>query len=426
MTASFDYRQWVIRYRKTLLFLILAVSFAVKYAYIFHHTSYETSINFDMAAYWGNAYAVLSGQNLTIWNFAIFPPFYSYFLAILLKLFTWLAVEAHALYLVIFLNISLSTLTAYYTYRLACLVIRRTGLCLLAAALTAFSYPVTYVNAILLPENLAMPLLVLSVFLTVKYRKKIRPLFLAGLCLGVAAVAKPLTVFFCLPFAVYLLVNDGISMSGVKRVFLLALGVMIMPVLTMSFNYQMTHGQLVGLGSNGGVNLYQSYCRPGKVQSLYEGTSYWVRSPSTLSKPEQFEDVTVHVPFYRQSYFYAEALRCAAENPAVWLVKIKDMKSLLFGFFAPTLSSDPPHYFRLMDWTQKMQGAVILLTAMGGLFVLSKKKDAYFYFLLSLTGTYLFSVYLISMPERRYLIMIEFLIYLMFFKVWDVWADKHS
>ncbi len=403
---------------RTIALALVGVSCLIKLAYIFFFTSYRDSVQFDMSAYWYGAFDLIWGGATGVGQYAIFPPFYSNFLSQALRLIDPLDLISYSIPLAIVANVVLYGISAFMVYLIADRLILRKVLVFLALGVYAFSYTATYFNALILAENLAMPLLVIAVALLMLGESlSLKRAGLSGFLLGVAIAAKPLFVFLGFAFLGYVLVRDQKNRYYLKTtVFVIAL--LAVPFFATAENYKISGGRLLGLGSNGGVNFFQGWAHPARVHSTTKDGYYWVQSPSSIDEPS-WKPFSTDQPFYNQWYYYKLGLKAIRNDPAVLVNKLLWFGKLFFGVLVPTLVEPPAGYDQMMPLAQMMWYVMFVFLGVIFLFFLDHSDRGRVLFLYSLMASFLLSVYLMGMPERRYLYFIEFLIVVLFFLAVD-------
>ncbi|MBF0511629.1 MAG: hypothetical protein HQL13_04785 [Candidatus Omnitrophica bacterium] len=402
---------------------ILLAAFLLKLYYIFHFTTWQQSLNFDMAAYWNGAMQKALGQPFSLDQFAIFPPFFMYFLGTFIQWPMKLGFGAHILPMVIVFNVLLQCLSAYIVY----LVLHKiTGRQLMAWAgliFYIFSYTSLYFNALVLPDNMAVSVLVMITGLVFLFELNGFVVFCVGFLLGVIVSAKPLFVGF-LPVFIWRVLSSS-KTKVLFKAFILMAALSIVPLWTVMENYHNSHGEIIGLSVNGGVNFFEGWGQCGKINSQGKAGSYWVYSPGAMDEPSWKPFNTVE-PIYHQGYFYKLGIDAILKNPIVLVKKMLWFKKLFFGDLAPTLSQEPLWYCRVMPMIQYMLYGMLL--GAGVLFVLPLNFKDYqvIRFLWLLLLSLVFTVYCLGMPERRYLYYIEFGIVILFFAAVDKIVELHK
>jgi len=367
-----------------------------------------------MSFYWNGAFEKLWTQAIAYKQYAIFPPFYMYFLAGFFGVLNVLGCIAYALPLVIFFNVLLYSLSSYIVYLIVRKLSFRPFIALVALAFYAFSYTGFYMNALVLPDNLAS---VLLVFITGVFVLAEMNLFLAalvGVLLGVALAAKPFFVLFSIVFLFKMITLSYHSPHRWVLPVIFIVGLMIVPLWTIGENYHMSNGRLSGLGFNGGVNFLEGWGEVGKIDSQSHDGNYWVRSSGSWDEPT-WKTAVFKEPFYHQGYYYRQGLSAIKKNPSVLYKKIFWFGKLFFGSLNPTLFKSPDGYNTIMPWFERTLWGMFLSLGLLYLFFIRYVDKERVAFLYSLLGVFFISIYLLGMPERRYLYYIEFLIPILFF-----------
>ena len=211
----------------------------------------------DAEYYHQQALLLVSGTPLPLAPFQM-PPLYPFVLSLVYRLFGPDLVAAHLLQVV------LGAATAMLTFLLAHRVAQtrlepRPALAaaLVAAAFTATSKALLFLEADLLATPLAVCLDLLAVWLFVRAVDSPRlawpNLVASGLVLGLAALCVP-TVLVCVPFwAVWLAWRRRAPRAALAFVALVAL-----PILPVTWRNHQVSGEWVSISANGGINAWMS------------------------------------------------------------------------------------------------------------------------------------------------------------------------
>jgi len=395
--------------------IILAVIF-LKVYYIFHFTSYLFSVNFDMASYWHGAFERAWGDKFSFNQFGLCPAFPIYLFAYFLQLMNGLGILNDSLQLMIFLNVLLHGISSYIVYLIVYRLTVRKAIAFGALIVYLFSYTQLYMNALILPDNWGTPFLIIVIWIIGFCELNIFSIIGAGLLLGVAISAKPSFIILSTVF-VWWVYSTNVKENKLLRAFLLSISILLVPVMTVLENYHISQGKVASLSATGGVNFFQGWAKVSNVSSESSGSG-WLYSPGARDEL-YWKPFNTQEPWYNQGYFYKQGLEYIYQHPLVLLEKITWFKNLFFGFFAPTLSEQPEGYYQIMPVAQWILYIMFLSLWILCFLDFRWACDKTIYFLFSILGIFLLTIYLCGMPERRYLSYCEFLIVILFFVALD-------
>ena len=392
---------------------IILVVFFLKIFYILHFTAYQSSIHNDMASYWNGAYERAWGDKFSFSQYGVCPPFYIYLCAYLLIFMKSLGLLQFALPLVIVLNVLLHSISSYFVYLIVHRLTGRKLMAFGALLFYVFSYTHLYVNALVLPDNLATPLLVIVIWIIAFGELNLFSIFGAGLLMGIAIAAKPLFVILSPVFAWHVF-SRTIKKNRFVYAIVLSIGLVIIPLMTVIENNAMSKGKVVSLSPTGGVNFFQGWSQVGQVYSQ----GWWLYSPGAVDEI-YWKSFTAQEPWYHQGYFYRLGVKAIERNPSVFLQKILWFKKLFWGVLAPALSKNLEGYDKIMPVVEWVLFIMFLCPWILCFSALRHVCDKSIYFLFSILSVFFVSIYLCGMPERRYLSYVEFLIIILFFIALD-------
>jgi len=392
---------------------IIAGVFFLKIFYIFHSMAYLSSIQNDMASYWNGAYERAWGDRFSINQYGICPPFFIYLCAFLLIFMKTLGALQYALPLVIVLNVFLHSISSYFVYLIVNRLTGRKVMAFGALLFYVFSYTQLYVNALILPDNLATPLLVIVIWIVAFGEINLFSIFGAGLLLGIVIAAKPIFVMLS-PVFVWHVFSRTIKKDRFLPAIVLSIGLVIIPLMTVFENYAMSRGKVISLSPTGGVNFFQGWSQVGEVFSQGPQGSWWLYSPGALDEI-YWRPFTTQEPWYHQGYFYQLGIKAIVKHPGVFLRKIFWFKKLFWGVLNPALSTIPEGYYKIMPVVEWILYIMFLCPWILCFSTLRRRCNKSIYFLFSILSVFFLSIYLCGMPERRYLSYVEFLITILFF-----------
>ncbi len=396
---------------------IIIASFLIKVCYIFNLTHYSQSLYADMGTYWNSSFERLAGNTHSITQYAVFPTCYIFILAEFLRLIKLIGLISHALNIAIIVNILLYALSGYTFYQIASKLIKRKSIALTALIFYSISYTATYLNALILPENLAIPLLVIITSILLLKPLNLKNILLIGFSLGIIGCTKP--VFLFISFAFILYVYFETIKKGFLKFFIFLLALAFVPIWVVSENYKISDTKLVGLGAYGGANFFAGWTQAGKVESSSEDGFWWMCGTPFLDGSNT-KTFSTNIPFRNQTYYYNLGIQTILKDPTVLYRKLTWFKNLFFGIFIPAHSTQPWGYDDLMMITQ-----IILLTMtifIGFCIYFARKshdeRKILNFFILSIFFLIL-GLYIMGYPERRYFYSMEFIIILLSFVCFD-------
>ena len=251
-----------------------------------------------------------------------------------------------------------------------------------AALLYALAWPLLYLGAFLLSENVAVPLWIASVWLLVCRPARVRYLAASGLLLAVACALRPAFLFPSLVSIVYVLRVTGVSLHAASWPRPVTFACSLRPclpflapfalflLLVCHQNAVVSGGRVSGLGANGGVNLLygQSGARMIRCTFDAQGTRwvYLVYGPDAPNRAAGEADMSnrieTRVPFYEQSYYVRYALAYMV-RPSTWARDVGHLRFLLAGHMYP----DTPAAYDNTDGLWKWLAGLSLALTFAGL-----------------------------------------------------------
>jgi hypothetical protein len=376
-------------------------------------TDYGNYLVSDMGGYWFRALERFEGNDVNINQWVIWPPFYHITLTWLFKVLDLFRLLPFKLEAVLFLNIILSTWSVYLVYFISRDMVQQTLTAIIITLIYSFYYPLVYFNAFVLSENLAIPMLIASVW-AVFYRKKASVL-LGATFFAIAVAVRPNFGILGLPLFTY------IAISGTNRRLAIIHGLLFSGIffsllaLVALENYRISEGRLKGLSANGGVNFYLAQTKQYSIISEFDGYKYVLIPPSTAQHPENGTFQT-SVPIYNQKYFYNLGIKHIKENPQVLIENLSKFKSLFFGPLFPSMGN-AFGFSRMLKLSQYLIFAMSLLLGMYLLLFNNTIYDRKKLFLISSIPVFLIITHYFFNVEQRYVYSFAFAIFIMFFLV---------
>ena len=396
---------------------IVIAALVVKYFYIFHCTSYRDSLVHDMGDYWYGAFKRGWGDQTSFWQWGGFPPFYKfYFLAPFFKFLNNLGALSYALTLVISINILFYGISSCIFYLIVDRLMVSKITALSALIFYSFSYLATYLNALVLPEDFALPLTVASIgvlILTVNWAW----VFIAGLLFGIAIATKPILFIYGMVSTGFVFSKHG-KKNRVWMLMIFTAAMALVPLMTIAENNRVSDGKLRSLASIGGVNFFQGWAKVGEVSADSKEGDCHFYSPGAVDQPT-WKEMKLQEPWYHQGYYYHLGLESIRKDPRVLLEKISWFRKFFWGGLGPCLKSPPLGYDRIMPAVQNISYMMFISLGMFCLFIRRHSRQEAVWFLSFLMAAFFIAIYAIGMPERRYYFDIEFLVIALFFVMVD-------
>lgn len=392
--------------------MLAIAAFLLKLIYVYVFTSYQESVVNDMAVYWGGAFRNNWGNFYSAEQYAIFPPFYIYLLGYFLRFLFFTGLFPLALPLAITMQIGLYCFSSVFIFLVLKKFTENNYLAFLAQLVYLGSWTALNVNSLILPDNLATPLLVVATGLILTNEMKPQLVAVIGFLLGIAIGAKPSLVFITVGFVWYLAKSAEKNRRALLTIFML--GICLVPLWVTVWNYHLSGGKLVGLGVNGGINFYQGWGRVGKINSQSTDGYFWAHSPGARDELN-WKDVNLSEPFSNQRYYYRQGLRSIANRPWVIFEKLSWFKNLFFGTLGPSLIDLPSGYSTGITLFNILIYLMFVYSIYFSIFLVLRDPDPKTKFLLSLIFIFLGTIYALGLPERRYLFYIEYLVIVLFF-----------
>lgn len=377
-------RHWLRRLGRpdNCIWLIAAASLTARIIYVFFFAAYRSHLTSDMRWYAERAIDFAAGNLTEPHQWLVWPPFYHMFLGTIFRLADLFGLHSARLATALTVQMILAAISVYLVYSIARHILQENSWALGVAAVYAFTYPLIYMNSFLLSENLAIPLLIFSVWLISVSKNKtdyfelqnsILPLSKgeregvgnaeivphltsskigggvknghfriqcgrligAGVTLALAIAVRPALLLLAVPFVIYLWQSKSLLRSRAIAIFA---GTLVAG-LVMASGYVaiISRGQVMGVGANGGINFLLRQCR---IRELV------VRDPrATIGlTPTQFTAPELsHLPALEvqrnlndQKFFVQSGWACLRANGIGRLIRdFADLPHLWVGQFFP-------------------------------------------------------------------------------------------
>ncbi len=313
----------------------------VRVAYIWLATDPPSLLVSDMRGYWQRAHLQLAGALTGSEGWAVWPPFYHVTLAGLLRLCQAAGLDpARWLDATLALHAALGGLAVGAVHVLARQVLRRPAMADGVAALYAVTFPIVYLEAFVLAENVAIPALVVGTACVLAARLRAPGLALGGALLGIAVAARPGLAMLVPAFVAYVVPPRRPAGRGLRPLAALGGGFLVVVGLVSVGNAWLSGGALRGLARNGGLNFFLTQCRVQRLDSLYDDhgrlTRYRIVPPQFADEPWR-PWVATDQPPYAERYFYRRGLQCWRERPLTLLENVLELRKLVWGPFFPSV-----------------------------------------------------------------------------------------
>lgn len=316
-----------------LLPLVLSLSFIFKLAFLFKYSGYQHHLIADMAGFWYRADARYQGDIFGPGQWLPWPGFYTLFLVHLFKVAHFFGLSALRLEMTLVLSVILSTISVFLVYKIAEDLTGDFVISLTAAAAYGFCYPVIYLNTLILPENLGMPLLIATHFFVLRKNQSAAGMAGAGCLLGLADTGHALFGLMGIPFFLYIFFCKKISWRSLARALCFAGGIFLILLFLAGENHYISKGRLTGLADYQGLDFFMRFCKPYNVFSSYPGYggALSFNNPVFLEPHPEYGRFLTNHPLHDYGYFFREGLRCIQENPGIWGENLKALTEALAG-----------------------------------------------------------------------------------------------
>ena len=372
-----------------------------------------------MGLYWDRAQLRYDGNIFLTIHWTNTAPFYSYFLTYIFKIISYFNLLKYKLEIIIILDIVYSTISVYFLYLISTHLFKDFKFSLLVTFFYAFSYPLIYICSFILSENLAIPTLIISVYLLFTYHKNKTTMFFTGCFLALAVATRPALILMGLSFFFYIAYADKPSCKSTLRGMCFILGLALVLLLVCAENNYISKGVVKSLTGHGGVSFFIEQCKPVRIESTYKGEFFVIEHPSFNGFREKAGEIklfqTDH-PFHDQEYFYKLGIECIKKNPYIWFENLKDLEVLLFGPFLPSVINAKGFVFLIKIWSYII---FFMLLSFGILYRIKEEIKIEFkkiLFFLSLIFVIFLTSYFFA-ADQRYMLPGYFAIYLIFFTI---------
>ena len=332
---------------KLSLSVLVILAFLARVIFIFFGTDYADYLTSDMGGYWQRALERFSGNECSVNQYAIWPPFFHIVLSWLFRVLDVFGWMKYALEVSLLLGAIIGALSAWF---IGVITLRATNSCQMALGTAAFyglSYPLVYFSAFMLSENLAIPLAILSLFFAIKCNFRgslisgLALSFAAGVALGFAAGARPPYGIWAMPIFLFMWYSEC-QVTRKKTSFCRATAFALAFLLCISAisleNRRISSGRVTGLSANGALGLYVGIAKPYLIESFNEGFHYIIIPPQSTPYPERYRLKTFH-PMYDQAYFLGLTANYIKRHPAFLLEFPSQLANLFVSPLFPGVGS---------------------------------------------------------------------------------------
>lgn len=399
------------------LLIVLLVTFLTRVVYVFYLTNYRNYLGSDMGGYWARALTRYNGNIFSIHQWTAWPTFFHFYLAFVFKILNFLHLFDYKLEIILLLNIVYSTVAICFFYLTCINLTNNEHISLVATCFYGFCYPLIYLNSFVLAENLAIPILTLSLYFIITFSGKPFLIFISGLLYATGVSARPAIGLIVVPFTLYIVFADRFSSRSLLRSMSFIAGFLLVISLVVQENCYISKGALTRIAGYDGMQFFIAQCKVHYLRSSYKGAVVDVGFPGFAGKPEfaRVSFVTNH-PMHDHKYFYKLGLECMKENPNIWFENLNFLRMLFLGPFFP--SAPNAKGFRLLTNLSRML-LIFMVSSFGLIFFLGKiRKNLMKEILLLLSvplcialTSYFFGA------EHRYIFPAVSSIYLLFFVI---------
>ncbi|MCP4178800.1 MAG: tetratricopeptide repeat protein [bacterium] len=327
----------------------------------------------DVSEYNNWAMKILSGKYL--WSrIHIHAPLYSYFLALLYKVFSFNYFQIR------FFQEILGLISCIPIIFLLRKINASKFTIILTALLWCWYPPLIYYTGELISEILVIPLICISLYFIYKFENNIKNsgnLFLGGFFIGLANITHPITLFFSFAELLYFLIRliKKYNKYKLKNFILFALGIVIPIICIIGYNSYLTK-QLSSIQANSGFNFYLGnninsngicYLRPGKQWNSVHDRATLYSSKDNITK---------------NKYFINKSLNFIKNHTSKWIILLLKKASYTWNYIDIKSGSDTIKikYYTKYMYYQKWAFFILVPFALASLFLsIFNKKYRYKY-----------------------------------------------
>ncbi len=271
-------------------------------------------------------------------------------------------------------------------------------------------YPSLYFNALVLSENLFIPLFLGSVYLAWSYNGKslLNPA-ITGLLLGICTAIRPILFPFLPLFALWMLFRsrEKIKLVGLRYLPLLLCSFLLVIALFSVTTSRIHKYNKYAIAENGGVNVAMTWCQPRKIRYYISGNNTRWFSPPVFWNKDRSTDIITDVPFHNQMHYYKMGFNCMLEHPERLVTNFRNLINIFHSRLYPNLIYSKWHYQAVNFW-KIISVALFLGFLLYPIFFRRRREHWVFGFLLIFS--LLAMAYLANPGEERYLVPYYFVL----------------
>jgi len=299
--------------RTFFLWILLIISTYIKLLYLFQGTHYTHYLVSEMGMYWDQAVTSFYRGDFDPGQWSTLPSLGHLVLAWIFQVIYLFDMYVYKLEIVLVLNVLLSTLTVWFVYLIALRLYPSGAFALLVAFVYAFFFPLIYFNALILDLHPSLFALMLSSVMILYHRRgDYLLIFVSGMVLAFAVAIHPSFTATFLPSLLYLLFRDRLSSKSLAEAGLYMLGFLLVLLWLVAHTNAVSAGKVKNISSLGGVSYYAASCRKHTVHFQSRESN---GSITIMGTNPEWGDVTFHVPFYQERFFYHKARACLRQHP---------------------------------------------------------------------------------------------------------------
>jgi len=385
-----------------LAYILLFSGLIFRLFYIFNFTKPENYLWSDAGEYDNRALEMAKGIHIMFSTY--WPPFFHIFLSWIYKLLIWLGLENQRVTINVIFFALLYIIAFWCIYQIAKKLFSK-KIALVILLILILWYPFIFLNAIVMSENLFLPLAFLGLYFLITKPSNILNGFLLGLFWGLAVITRPifaLTLPFFIFWGLYYKINWKFLLSTT-----IASSIIIFSMMT--FNFLYTNGLEKSVSSSGGFNFAMTWCDTKSVKySMENGYWYWFGSAANIDYPEE-KIISTNVPFENQKYYYNLGWKCINEKPWQIVKNIGSIKKCFTSHLFPTTTD--MLYWELFRLIFKFLTIIAfigsILTIIGLLrnkIHFDKNNKKYLYLFAIIIVSLFIIIYLQNVGEERYII----------------------
>ena len=307
---------------------LLFLGFILRLLYIFNFTKPESYLWSDAGTYDAHAMRMAKGIHIALSTY--WPPFFHIFLSWIYRPLIWLGIENQRVTIDVVLFAIFYIIAFWCIYQIVKKLFSKKIALVVLAALILW-YPFIFLNALIMSENLFLPLVFLGLYFLIVKPSTLINGFWMGFFWGLAIILRPifaLAVPFFLLWAWRYKINWKFLLN-----FTITAGVIIISMMVFNFFY--TGEKEKSVSSSGGFNFAMTWCDARSVKYFTEdGYYYWFVSAANVNYPKE-KEISTNVPFENQGYYYQLGLDCLKNHPERLVDNFSSIKKLFHSTLFP-------------------------------------------------------------------------------------------